>query len=421
MGEVYQATESVTNRVVAIKVLGERLMNNKVALTRFRQEISAMGHLQHPGIPIFAGYGSLPDGRPYLAMEFVQGRPLDEFVSEQHPLPEDLALWVTEEVVGAMGYCQHESGMIHRDLKPGNVMVDLRGQSTLNDHCHIRVIDFGLALFIDFGDFDDFSVRERRIGAGAGQAGEIVGTPAYMSPEQIRGEQLTFQSDVYAIGCILYYMLTGKRPYAGSSVGVVMAAHLTSPVPDPTQFVQIRPATAAIVQRALAKSAAARYRSYDQFKSAIQAARYAAGQATRRVTRGLASGGGTHQAAPTIIPPPPGAPSSSLGLESPPPLAVSSRWTKPDDALDPHDAPIRPSQLPALPSEALTAQPSTGGWRRPRPTPPPVAPEPLPAEPASDVHRADTSTSKSAASTSNWRRPKPTPLPEPPSTNPPKP
>jgi serine/threonine protein kinase len=425
MGEVYHAVEALTGRELAIKVMSARLVGNHRAEKRFRREIAAMGVLRHSCIPAFCGYGDLPDGRPYLAMEFVAGHPLDTFVSEQRPLPEDLALWVIIQLAEVISYCHRESGMVHRDLKPGNVMVDMAGFPGLSERSRLRVIDFGLANYIDFGDFEDFSVGPRQ-NASQSMAGEIVGTPAYMSPEQIRGEELGFQSDIYAMGCILYHLLTGRTPYTGGSIGVVMAAHLDAPVPDPTQHAPVRRSTAAVVQRALAKSPAARFRSYQQFIANLQSARFASEQATKRVTRGAApqpetrsvqpSTAGTEVAehrpatarTPVQPPPPPPASSGTTGWRRPksePEPVSSPRGAFPAIQVPPPSAalePIRPAsdpvpsapvgggtpveEYPTTPAPptvqqgAPAGQPiSTSRWRRPIRTPPP---DPPPASPA---------------------------------------
>jgi eukaryotic-like serine/threonine-protein kinase len=395
MGEVYLATEALTGRQVAVKVMSAHLIGNRRAETRFRREIAAMGQLRHPGIPAFAGYGELIGGRPYLAMQFVDGRSLDAFVPDNRPLPEDLALWVTLQLADVIGYCNRESGMIHRDLKPSNVMVDMRGMTGLCEQSQLKVIDFGLATYIDFGDFEDFSIGVRDRAAGGTIVGEVVGTPAFMSPEQIRGEDLTFQSDIYAIGAILYNLLTGCMPYTGSSAGVVMAAHLDAPVPDPSRVVPVRPATVAAVQRAMAKTATARFRSYTQFIASLQAARFAAGQATKRISR-------TYQAAPGSTgwrrpnapaqPPPPGS-SGTTGWRRPQADDPVRKPTQPSPALEPADArpeakptwshPALPpaeqsDEFPATPAvtppQPTANPPSSTGWRRPVRTPPPTPP-----------------------------------------------
>jgi serine/threonine protein kinase len=417
MGEVYLASESLTGRAIAIKVMAAHLVGHVRAETRFRREISAMAQMRHPGIPSFAGFGEL-QGRPYLAMEYVTGHSLDMFVPDGKPLPEDLALWVTMQICDIIGFCNRETGMIHRDLKPSNVMCDLKGLPGLSEQSRLRVIDFGLASYIDFGDFEDFSVGPRSRAAGGTMSGEVMGTPAYMSPEQIRGEELSFQSDIYAIGTILYHLVTGHPPYTGSSAGVVMAGHLNGPVPDPSRQAPVRPATTAVVQRAMAKNPQARFRSFTQFASSLQAARFSTNQATKRITRTVESGGSgnahpstastteisqqrptttgwTHKALPAQ-PPPPGS-SGPIG------------WSRPvDPPTGSWRRPVR-TPLPALPA---LEPPTSATWRRPVRTPPPVAEdkefEPNAADPTVPAQVPV----KQHPSSTGWRRPVRTPPPE---------
>ncbi len=423
MGEVYLASDTLTGRAIAVKVMTARLIGNQRAETRFRREIAAMGQLRHAGIPAFAGYGELPGGRPYLAMDYIAGHPLDAFVPAGRPLPEDLALWVVMQLADVIGFCNRESGMIHRDLKPSNVMIDLAGLPGLCEQSKLRVIDFGLATYIDFGDWDDFSERDYQFAGGGTMAGEVMGTPHYMSPEQIRGEALTFQSDIYAMGAILCHLLTGHPPYSGSSAGVVMAAHLDGPVPDLSREVAVRPATVAAVQRAMAKTATARFRSFPQFIASLQAARFASGQATKRITREFSA----PSADPTQHP-------STAGTEESHELPPSAAWKRPP--------------TPAQPSPPGSS--STTGWRRPSLEKPPVTRTPPPgASPALEpappgtgryMHKAvqppspveqrisdeyPTTPAQSPAqnagepgSSSKWRRPICTPPPETPEPQP---
>ncbi len=391
MGLVYLAQDVLTKREVAIKVMSGHLLGNTRAEGRFRREIAAMAQLRHPGIPTFAGYGELRDGRPYLAMEYVHGHPLDAFVTPERPLSEDLALWVAIRLADVIGFCNRESGMIHRDLKPSNVMVDLVGLPGLCEQSQLRVIDFGLASYIDFRDYDDFSLATYQRAGGGTMAGEVMGTPAYMSPEQIRGEELGFQSDMYAMGAILFFLLTGRTPYTGSSAGVVMAAHLDSPVPDPSKLADVRPATVAVVQRALAKASSARFRSYQQFVANLQAARFASGQQTKRVARSYSAPqeGGRQQ------------PSTS-GTETSHEIPSSAYIKRPDQPAQP---PPPGSSGTAGWNRPVSEPVTTSSWKRPVKTPPPAAPAALapllpPAQPVT---------------TSSWKRPVKTPPPGPPS------
>lgn len=393
MGEVYRAVEGVTGRPIAIKVMAERFAGNPKAHSRFRREIRAMGQLRHAGIPSFAGFGDL-GGRPYLAMEYVQGQSLDSFVAEGRPLPEDLALWTIMQLAEIVGYCSREVGMIHRDLKPSNVMVDTAGAGGLSESAHLRLIDFGLASYIDFGDYEDFSVGVGQQVTGATLNGEVVGTPAYMSPEQIRGEALTFHSDIYALGSILFHLLTGRPPYVGQSAGVIMAGHLDAPVPDPRSLVPVRSATAMVVQRAMAKSPQARYRSFSQFTASLQAARFATGQASKRISRSYEVDPGRMQQQTTTGILRGAAPAAAPHPAQPPP---------PDSSAAPGTASTAATRLINPPSPALEpGPPTTSGWRRPDTVPgrKPSDMHPTVEQPGSGLVPA-----QQPVTTGRWRRP----------------
>jgi len=421
MGEVYLASEALTGRLIAVKVMAAHLIGHVRAETRFRREISAMGQLRHSGIPAFAGFGEL-NGRPYLAMEYVTGHSLDMFLPTGKPLPEDLALWATAQICEIIGFCNRETGMIHRDLKPSNVMCDLKGLPGLCEQSRLCVIDFGLASYIDFGDFEDFSVGPRGRAAGGTMSGEVMGTPAYMSPEQIRGEELSFLSDIYSIGTILYHLVTGHPPYTGSSAGVVMAGHLDGPVPDPSRLAPVRQATVAAVQRAMAKNPQARFRSFVQFASSLQAARFSTIQATKRITRTVESttsgSGNAHPSTASTAdlsqqrPSGTGWTHKALPAQPPPPgSSDAGGWSRPVDP--PTGSWRRPVRTP-LPASPALEPPSTSTWRRPIRTPPPVPEkefEPNATDPSTPVQEPV----KQHPSSTGWRRPIRTP---PPSTGP---
>jgi serine/threonine protein kinase len=431
MGEVYLASDVLTAQALAVKVMSSKLVGNTKAETRFRREIAAMGQLRHKGIPSFAGYGTIPGGRPYLAMEYIAGHPLDSFVPEGRPLSEDLALWVVTQVAEVLSFCNRETGMIHRDLKPNNIMVDLRGLPGLCEQSKLCIIDFGLATYIDFGDWDDFGPREYQRAAGATMAGEVAGTPQYMSPEQIRGETLTFHSDIYALGAILYHLLTGQAPYTGPSVGVVMAAHLDSPVPDPSRYAPVRAATVSVVQRAMAKPVAGRFRSYQQLLASLQAARFASEQATRRINRSNASSSSSASDLGPVADSqqPPSTVGTEAGRERPP----SASWKRPAaPAQPPPDSSVSTSWR-RPPAGAPPAAAITSSWKRPTGPPLPALPalepgaQPSPREaaklpPAAAETGADEypttpsvqpqQTGGEPSSSTRWRRPVRTPPPE---------
>lgn len=223
MGVVYQARDLSLDRDVAVKLLAERYAPDSFAARRFLDEARITGQLQHPGIPAVHQVGTLPDDRPFLAMKLIKGRTLDEFLNERaDPAAErGRLLAVFEKVCEAVGYA-HAHGVIHRDLKPANVMVGAFGE--------VQVMDWGLAKVLTGrggdppGPDPDATTLGTEIHSARGedaatQAGSLLGTPAYMPPEQAIGavDQIDTRSDVFGLGGVLCAVLTGKPPYVGDT------------------------------------------------------------------------------------------------------------------------------------------------------------------------------------------------------------
>jgi serine/threonine-protein kinase len=193
MGEVYLATDTQLNRSVALKMV-QRGMGSREMVRRFRQEEKILAGLNHPNIAQLYGTGMTADGVPFFAMEYVAGKPLDEFVRlENCPLPERLALF--RKVCAAVAYA-HQHLIIHRDLKPANIRVTSDGEP--------KLLDFGIAKLLEPTAADAFAPTISM---------QAIMTPEYASPEQLRGETMTTRSDVYSLGVVLYELLTGTKPY----------------------------------------------------------------------------------------------------------------------------------------------------------------------------------------------------------------
>ena len=198
-----------TSRAVAIKVLTTSPTDEK-AVARFHRECATVVSLHHPNTIRFYDFGTLPDGRLYIAMELVEGRSLAKAIAEG-PLPYAVVDRLVIEIGGALAEA-HRRGIVHRDLKPDNVLLAQHGE----EGEHAKVLDFGIAKNAREGD------------AEITAAGTIVGTPAYMSPEQLSGKDVDERSDVYALGLMTYEMLTGARPFSGCTTPLEWAtAHLT--------------------------------------------------------------------------------------------------------------------------------------------------------------------------------------------------
>ncbi len=214
MGVVWKADDTVLGRHVAIKVLPDNLAHDVERLARFRQEARLLASLNHPNIAAIHGLEE-SDGIRYLVLELVPGQTLAERIA-RGPLPVDEALTVCRQIAEALESA-HETGIIHRDLKPANVKVTPDGK--------VKVLDFGLAKAFEAGHASgpiDTSLSPTLTTAGT-MAGVILGTAAYMSPEQARGNPVDKRTDIWAFGCCLYEALTGKRPFQGDSATQLLA------------------------------------------------------------------------------------------------------------------------------------------------------------------------------------------------------
>src|SRR5262249_31557994 len=193
MGEVYRAHDPAIDRLVAIKVVRPELVagsGGDQLLERFRREARAAGRRFHPNIVAIWDFGE-EDGIPFLVMELIEGKSLDEILKASGLFTADRSIRIITQVLNALGFA-HESGVIHRDVKPSNIMVLQQD--------HVKVADFGIARI----DASDFTI-----------VGDLLGTPAYMAPEQLTGAPVDHRTDLFAAGVILFEMLTGVKPFRG--------------------------------------------------------------------------------------------------------------------------------------------------------------------------------------------------------------
>lgn len=218
MGIVYRAFDKSMNREVAVKILLDRYTVESSQALRFVEEAKITGQLQHPGIPAVYHVGLLENGRPFLAMRLIKGHTLDDLLRQKATID---SLDIFESISQAVGYA-HSYGVIHRDLKPANIMVGAFGE--------VQVMDWGLAKVMAKRETPDDPTQATKINsprdsdASFTQAGAIMGTPAYMSPEQAAGEidRIDARADVFGLGAILCVMLTGRPPYEGASAESVL-------------------------------------------------------------------------------------------------------------------------------------------------------------------------------------------------------
>ena len=237
MGVIYRAMDSGLGREVAVKVPREWVGPNSAATRRFVDEARITGQLQHPGIPPVYDYGHLPDGRPWFAMKLIKGRTLEEIFREgeapaeprlkdedgsagaspsRNPGSPSL-LAVFECICQTVAYA-HARGIIHRDLEPSNIMVGSFGE--------IQVLDWGLAIV------NQQTATEFTVTVGDTQPGTAVGTPAYMPPEQARGEAVDYRADVFGLGAILCHILTGRPPFTGDTSAEIVRKAAVGDVSD---------------------------------------------------------------------------------------------------------------------------------------------------------------------------------------------
>src|SRR5215470_282764 len=231
MGEVYLAHDPSIDRLVAVKVLRPELITGSGAeqlLERFRREARAAGRRFHPNIVAIWDYGE-DDGIPFLVMELIEGKSLDEILKASGLLAADRSIRIITQVLNALGFA-HESGVIHRDVKPSNIMVLQQD--------HIKVADFGIARI----DASDFTI-----------VGDLLGTPAYMAPEQLTGGPVDHRTDLFAAGVILFEMLTGVKPFRGKSITEIMSLMEKR---GPQDIRALNPAVPEALKRVIAKSVA---------------------------------------------------------------------------------------------------------------------------------------------------------------------
>src|SRR5918997_1139124 len=266
MADVYLAEDQELGRRVAIKILHGRYANDDQFVERFRREAKHAAGLSHPNIVSIFDRGEA-EGTYYIAMEYLEGRSLKELIASRGPAPVTLAIEYTRQILAALRV-SHRTGVVHRDIKPHNILIDGEGR--------LKVTDFGIAR------------------AGPSQmteAGSIIGTAQYLSPEQAQGAPVSESSDLYSVGIVLYELLTGEVPFSGESPVEIAMKHL-SQVPAPPSHLrpEIPHDLDLVVMRALAKDPDDRYQSADEMDADLA-----------RVARGLAVSPETEETATAII------------------------------------------------------------------------------------------------------------------------
>src|SRR5262245_5379236 len=265
MGVVYKAEQRMMGRVVALKVMARRYTANPEAVARFRREVHAAARLNHPNI-VTAHDADEAEGLHFLVMEYVEGTSLDRLVRRRGPLSVVTACRCIRQAALGLQHA-HEQGMVHRDIKPHNLMVTRKGQ--------VKVLDFGLARLVAEVDAPGWSGREPTPGptVAVTTPSLVMGTPDYLAPEQARNASaVDIRADIYSLGCVLYFLLTGRPPFAGS--GTVLEKMVAHSQDEPASVRAAKPevpeALAAVVARMLAKDPAGRFATPGEVATALK-------------------------------------------------------------------------------------------------------------------------------------------------------
>jgi serine/threonine protein kinase len=323
MANVYLAEDEVLGRRVAIKILNDRHAGDDQFVERFRREAKNAASLSHPNIVSIYDRGEA-EGTYYIAMEYLDGRSLKELIVARGPAPIHLAVDYTRQILAAIRFA-HRHGIVHRDIKPHNVLVDGEGR--------LKVTDFGIAR------------------AGVSQmteAGSIIGTAQYLSPEQAKGAPVDQTSDLYSVGVVLYELLTGEVPFSGDTPVEIAMKHLsTVPEPPSSKRADVPRELDMVVMRALGKDPSERYQSAEEMDADL-----------RRINRGVAISPVTEEAATAIISRPPPSAVTEITSRAPrPPVPYA-----PPSAYYDYDEPPRRALWPWLVALLFVTAALVGGY-----------------------------------------------------------
>jgi serine/threonine-protein kinase len=253
MSNVYKATDRILERTVAVKILAEHLSDDERFVARFRREALAVAKLIHPNIVQVYDTG-IDEGRHYIVMEYVEGRSGAQILQRQGPVDAEFAAEIGIQACAGLDYA-HRRGIIHRDVKPGNLMVV--GGPVGGGEMTVKLTDFGIAR----------AMEQTRIT----QVGSVVGTAAYLAPEQVRGEEATPATDVYALGVVLYQFLTGRLPYEGSTLAeLAVRQQNETPLAPSTYNSEVQETLSGAVLRALEGDPNRRYASAGELATGLR-------------------------------------------------------------------------------------------------------------------------------------------------------
>src|ERR1700687_1613871 len=250
MGVVFHGFDPVIGRTVAVKTIrlseeGTGLSRPEL-LARFQTEARAAGLLTHPNIVVVFDAGE-EEGLFYITMEFVEGRSLQSLIDSHQPFPVPRVMKLMEQVCSALDFA-HQHNVVHRDIKPANLML------TADDV--VKITDFGTAKILQFG---------------TAQTAHVMGTPSYMSPEQVKGKPVDGRSDIFSLGVILYELMTGEKPFPGQNITTVIYKIINEdPIPPRSLDSSIHPGLSAVITHALAKDPTARFQNCQELLDALK-------------------------------------------------------------------------------------------------------------------------------------------------------
>src|SRR5215475_12598795 len=259
MGSVYLAEHPSIGKKVALKVLHSEFSTDQEVTARFFHEAKAVNDIGHPNIVDIVDFGILQAGGGreqlvYFIMEYLAGVTLSQLIRAEAPLPPERALTIALQVADALS-ASHKCGIVHRDLKPDNIILIQRGR----ERDFVKLLDFGIA-----------KLTNDSRGSHRTRTGLVLGTPAYMSPEQCEGRaNVDHRTDIYALGICLYEMLVGRVPFIGEGYGEILVQHLAQQPIPPSRYRMMSPHVEAVVMKALEKRADLRYPTMDEFIRAM--------------------------------------------------------------------------------------------------------------------------------------------------------
>ena len=255
-GTVYEAQHRILLRRAAVKVLRRQLASSPQMVARFLQEARAVNMIKHPNIVDIFEFDDLPDGRPFYVMELLEGIDLRSILNERGRFPPGEVLEILEPVCSAL-QAAHDLGIVHRDLKASNIFI-----STQEGKRVVKLLDFGIAKLLhpDAGQGE----------GGLTVVGTRLGTSYTMAPEQIRGDGVDARTDIYALGVVLYHLVTGQYPFRAETMTEIERQHLEAPPPRPSQVAPVPPALDAVVLRCMEKTADRRFQTVKAFIEALR-------------------------------------------------------------------------------------------------------------------------------------------------------